>query len=274
VILVAGGSGRLGALVVAGLTARGERVRVLTRDPTRATRVLGPLVEVAIGDVRDPASLRAAAMGVSIVVSAVHGFVGPGRVTPESVDRDGNANLVAAAKGAGADLVLVSVVGAGTQHPMELFRMKAAAEDTLRRSGLRWTIVRASAFLELYLELMLGTAGRSGRPLVFGRGRNPINFVPVADVAAAVVHATLERSERGRIVTVSGPRNLTLNELAAMAQFELGVAGKTARHVPRAALRVLAATRAVADSAISRQARAALIMDTTDMTGKDARTSA
>jgi NADH dehydrogenase len=271
VILVAGGTGRLGALVVAELAARGERVRVLTRDDTRATPVLGPLVEVAIGDVRDLASLRAAATGVSTVISAVHGFVGPGKVTPESVDRDGNANLVSAAGDAGADLVLVSVVGASKQHPMELFRMKAAAEGNLRRSGVPWTIVRASAFLELYLDLMRRTAGKSGRPLVFGRGRNPINFVPVTDVAAAVVRATLERSERGRIVTVAGPRNLTLNEVAAMAQLELGVAGRTARHVPRAALRVLAATRVVADSAISRQAKAALIMDTTDMTVEDAK---
>src|SRR6478609_9453099 len=227
VILVAGGTGRLGALVVAGLTARGERVRVLTRDPTRAASLEGPLVEVALGDVREPSSLGPAVAGARTVVSAVHGFAGPGRVNPESVDRDGNANLVASARAATADMVLVSVFGATTRHPMELFRMKAAAEDNLRRSGVPWTIVRATAFLELYLDLMRRTAGRSGRPLVFGCGVNPINFVPVADVAAAVVHATLQRSERGRIVTVAGPRNLTLNDVAAMAQHELGVADRT-----------------------------------------------
>jgi uncharacterized protein YbjT (DUF2867 family) len=266
VILVAGGTGRLGALVVAGLTARGERVRVLTRDPTRAASLEGPLVEVALGDVRDPSSLGPAVAGARTVVSAVHGFAGPGRVTPESVDRDGNANLVAAARAATADMVLVSVFGATAGHPMELFRMKAAAEDNLRTSGVPWTIVRASGFLELYLDLMRRTAGGSGRPLVFGRGQNPINFVAVTDVAHAVVDAAFDPSQRGRTVTVTGPRNLTLNELAAMAQQELGTAAKPPRHIPRAALRVLAATHVVGNSAVSRQANAALIMDTIDMT--------
>ena len=265
-ILVAGGTGRLGALVVAGLTGRGEQVRVLTRDPTRAASLEGPLVEVAVGDVRDPSSLGPAVAGARTVVSAVHGFAGPGRVTPQSVDRDGNANLVAAARAASADVVLVSVFGAAARHRMELFRMKAAAENNLRASGVPWTIIRATAFLELYLDLMRRTAGRSGRPLVFGRGDNPVNFVAVTDIAHSVVDAALDPSQRGRTVTVTGPRNLTLNELAAMAQKELGTAAKTPRHLPRAALRVLAATHVVGNSAVSRHANAALIMDTTDMT--------
>jgi uncharacterized protein YbjT (DUF2867 family) len=42
----------------------------------------------------------------------------------------------------------------GSDHPMKLFRMKAAAEMQLRRSGLPWTIVRAGAHLDLYQELL------------------------------------------------------------------------------------------------------------------------
>jgi uncharacterized protein YbjT (DUF2867 family) len=51
--------------------------------------------------VRQPADLGAAVQGVSAVVSAFHGFVGPGR-HPASVDRDGNANLIDAATTVGA----------------------------------------------------------------------------------------------------------------------------------------------------------------------------
>lgn len=266
-ILVAGGTGRLGRLVVAGLVAGGEPARVLTRDPARAALPSRQLVEVVQGDVRVPGTLPKALAGVRVVVSAVHGFAGPGRVTPKSVDRDGNAHLVAAANAAGADVVLMSVVGAAPDHAIELFRMKAAAESTLRASGVRWTIVRASAFLELYLELLHRSAGKSGRPMVFGRGDNPIHFVPVTEVADAVVGAVLDPSVRGRIVEVVGPRNLTLNELAAICQRDSGTVHKGPRHVPRAALRVLAASRFVSASAPARQAHAALIMDSTDMTG-------
>jgi uncharacterized protein YbjT (DUF2867 family) len=79
VILVAGGTGRLGRLVVARLTALGEPVRVLTRDAARAGLPSGPLVEVVEGDVRVPSTLPPTLEGVRLVVSAVHGFAEPGR---------------------------------------------------------------------------------------------------------------------------------------------------------------------------------------------------
>jgi NADH dehydrogenase len=269
-ILIAGGTGRLGTCVVARLTAHGERVRVLTRDVSRAAPLRSPFVDVVRGDVRDPSTLGPALAGVRTVVSAVHGFIGPGRVTPASVDRDGNANLVAAAKAEGAELVLVSVVGAAAQSPMELFRMKAAAEQTLIGSGVPWTIVQAAGFLELYLDLMRRSAGKGGRPLVFGRGENPINFVPVSDVADEVVRVALDPTQRGRTVRVCGA-NMTLNELAALVQQELGTTGKRPRYIPRPVLRTLAASRVISNSALSRQAGAAIVMDTADMTAVDPR---
>jgi uncharacterized protein YbjT (DUF2867 family) len=265
VILLAGGTGRLGTLVVSRLTAVREPVRVLTRDTCRAAALRGPLVDVVLGDVRDPSTLLPALSDVRTVVSAVQGFAGPGGVTPESVDRDGNANLVAAAKAEGSDVVLVSVVGASADSAMELFRMKAAAEENLINSGVPWTIVRASGFLELYLDLVRRSAGKAGRPLVFGHGQNPIDFVRVADVADAVVRATIDPALRCRTLNVCGT-NLTLNAVAAMVQQELGSDEKAPRHVPRSILRVLAASRVFNNSAVSRQASAALVMDSTDMT--------
>ncbi len=222
--------------------------------------------EIVVGDVRDPASLVPALSGVCTVVSAVHGFAGPGRVTPASVDRDGNAHLVAAAKAAGAGVVLVSVLGAAPDHPMELARMKAAAENNLRASGVGWTIVRAAPFLELFLGLIRDSVGKSQRPLVFGRGENPINFVPVADVADAVARAARQPYQLRQVLEIRGPANRTLNELAASVQRDLGTADRSPRHIPRAVLRLLSVTQRMTNSAVSRQAGQALIMDTTDMT--------
>ena len=251
--------------MVAGLTGLDEPVRVLTRDGKRA-EPLGPLVDVVVSDVRDRTSLARAVIGVHTVVSAVHGFAGPGRGTPRSVDRDGNAHLVAAAETVGADVILVSVIGASTGHPLELFRMKAAAEINLEAGRVAWTIVRAGPFLELYLELLRQTGAKTGRPLVFGAGDNPINFVPVGDVAVAVIAAALDPKQRGKTVEVKGRQNRTLNELAAQIQRELGTTGKPPRHIPTAVLRALAATRHLSHAAGPRQAQAALIMDTTVMT--------
>ncbi|MDX6327607.1 MAG: hypothetical protein QOK15_3961, partial [Nocardioidaceae bacterium] len=180
-IVVAGGTGRLGQRVVRRLLDRGLAVRVLTRSPTGAAG-LPAAVELAVGDVRDRTSLRAAMVGARTVVSAVQGVTGTGGDSPASVDRDGNANLVDVAADVGADVVLLSVVGASPVSPMELFAMKYAAEQHLRASGVPATVVRATAFAELWVEISRKTAGRSGRPVVFGRGDNPVNFVCVDDV--------------------------------------------------------------------------------------------
>lgn len=249
-ILVAGGTGRLGTLVVQRLAALGLEVRVMTRDAARARHVDEIATEVVIGDVRDRGNLDAAVVGVATVVSAVHGFVGPGRVTPASVDRAGNINLVDAAAEVGADVVLMSTVGASADSPMELFRAKYDAEQHLRERGLGWTVVRATAFVELWAEIM-------SKPIVFGRGDNPINFVSVRDVAAVVERAVTDPKLRGQVLEVGGPQDITFNQLAAMLHKLRGRSGRV-RHVPRPMLRALAP--------FVRPVRAALVMDTTDMT--------
>jgi len=249
-IAVAGGTGRLGTRVVKRLAARGLDVRVLTRDPARAAHLSGDAAEVVKCDVRDWASVQSALRGATTVVSAVHGFAGPGRVSPASVDRDGNANLVDTAASVEADVVLLSVVGASESNPMDLFRAKYAAEHHLQSSGVRWTIVRATAFVELWAEIMK-------KPIVFGRGENPINLVSVDDVAAVVERAVIDSDLRGQVIEVGGPQNLTFNELAALLQRIRGRPAKV-RHVPPSLLRAMAP--------FARHARAAIAMDTLDMT--------
>jgi NADH dehydrogenase len=192
-------------------------------------------VEVAQADIRDRAATTRACADADVVVSAVQGVAGPGRVSPQSVDREGNKHLVAAAQAAGADLVLMSVIGAAADHPMLLFRMKAAAESSVQSSGLGWTIVRSSAFIELHAEVLRETTARMRRPLVMGRGDNPVNFVAVDDVAAVVVAAILDPSLRGEVVEVAGPDNLTFDQLASLV-----VPGAPPRHVPRGLLRAAA----------------------------------
>ena len=264
-ILVAGGTGRLGTLLVGRLVRRGLDVRVLTRDPERAAHLACDQVQVVTGDVRDRDGLGHATAGIDVVVSAVHGFVGPRGISPATIDRDGNANLIDATRAAGADFVLMSTVGASPQSPMELFRMKYAAEQHAITGGLSTTVVRATAFLELWIELLQKTAARSGRPLVFGRGENAINFVSVIDVAALVERAITDPTTRGQTLEIGGPDNLTFSELARAVQLAAG-RRSSPRHVPPAVMRVMAATVGRVKPELGRQARAALVMDRVDLT--------
>jgi uncharacterized protein YbjT (DUF2867 family) len=265
VIVVAGGTGTLGTRLVPRLAGQGLAVRVLTRDPARAAHLAGPGVEVVRGDVRDPSSIARALRGAGTVISAVHGFTGPGGVSPASVDRAGNAHLIEAAARTGAAFVLVSVVGASPGHPIGLFRAKHAAEETLRASGVPWTIVRPTAFMETWGTIMGRPLQASGKILIFGRGDNPINFVSATDVAALVSQATTGLGLRGRFLELGGPGNLTFNQVATIVQQATGRRGAM-RHISRPALHTMAIAAAGLKPALARQARAALAMDTIDMT--------
>jgi uncharacterized protein YbjT (DUF2867 family) len=264
-ILVAGGTGTLGRRVVQLLVGDGEQVRVLTRRRERAS-ALPDGVEVVTGDIRSASDVAAAVRGCDTVVSAVHGFVGAGRPSPELVDRDGNAVLIRAAKDANvARFVLMSVHGARADHPMSLHRAKHAAEEELRRSGVPFTIVRATSFMETWMEVIGAPIAKSGAALVFGAGTNPINFVSVRDVAALVTLSLRERSPKGEVIDIGGPEDIGF---VTFAQRLLDSAGKERRikHIPLLALRLLSVLARPFWPVFARQAHAAVVMNTTAMT--------
>jgi uncharacterized protein YbjT (DUF2867 family) len=267
-ILIAGGTGLLGREIIARLTARdaSERVRVMTRDRQRAREFPGS-VDVVLGDVRSEADVSNATTGITTVISAVHGFAGPGSPTPEAIDRDGNAHLVDAAKAAGVrHFVLVSVVDARSDHPMSLHRAKFAAEEHLKASGLGFTIVRATAFMERWSLVLGADLATKGRAMVFGDGTNPINFVSVRDVADVVVPRACAEP-KGETIDVAGPENLGMR---AFAEKLVRAHGRDARidRIPRTALRVMSVLARPFAPAFARQAQAAVVMDTIPMSAE------
>ena len=72
-ILIVGGTGNVGRHVVPALLEKGERVRVLTRDPERARGLLGAGAEIVPGDLSEPSSVRPALEGVERVYLATNG---------------------------------------------------------------------------------------------------------------------------------------------------------------------------------------------------------
>jgi NADH dehydrogenase len=143
-ILVAGGTGDARPLAIPLLAGHGEPIQVLTRGGRPSPQLALPGVETLIGDVRDPESLRRAMVGVRTVISAINGFGGDGALGAKAIDRDGNINLIDAAEAAGVEhFVLVSIQQAAADHPIELFRMKVAAEKAVWRAA--WlTMVRST----------------------------------------------------------------------------------------------------------------------------------
>ncbi len=263
-ILIAGGTGTLGTEVVHLLTARGLEVRILTRDPARAEHERGDLVEIVSGDVQDARAVERAVAGTQTVISAIQGFGGIDPAGPQAVDRQGNTNLIRAAKEGETDhFILVSIQGAAPDHPMELFRMKHLAEEELKASGLTWTIIRPTAYMETWATLIGEPLLKSGRTRIFGRGNNPINFVSAHDVARFVELAVVDPAMRGEVVEVGGPENLTMEQFAQTFEAVSGKAGKVS-YVPLPMMRLMSVLMRPINPTLARQIHAGVVMDTHD----------
>src|SRR5690606_27133559 len=201
--LVVGATGTLGGSIAKRLLAAGDRVRVLVREgsPARAANprtepdeLAGAGAEVVTGDLRDPASLRAALAGVDVVVSTASGTKRAPPDTTATVDAEGTANLAAAAAASGVrKLVLVSAAGVA---PPGVARAKWRCEGPVRASGVPDVLLRPARYMADWSGFLIGLQRRAGGGVVelVGDGTKPSSFVDEADVAE--VAASLARDPR------------------------------------------------------------------------------
>lgn len=239
-ILVVGATGLLGRETTTLLLRRGHRVRVLARTPGKAADLQQLGAEVVQGDLIDHPSLQRACEGVQRVFAAAHSLLGAGKYRSEHVDDAGHRALIDGAKAAGVShVVYTSILGVSPDHPVDFFRTKAAVEAYIQASGLDYTILRPSAFMEWHMHVFNGKAIlERGKTTILGSGNKLRNFVAVRDVAHFAYLALTDPSMRNRIVEIGGPQNLTNNQVAALYASLSGMAPKV-QHIPPSVARVL-----------------------------------
>ncbi|MEX0890565.1 MAG: SDR family oxidoreductase [Gemmatimonadota bacterium] len=222
--LVVGATGALGSSVAGQLLARGHTLRILVRPGSDASALIQAGAEPVEGDLKDPASLARACAGVSAVVTTANSA---GRAEPDtvdSVDRAGNLSLIQAAADAGVEhFVFVSAVGASDDSPVPFFQAKAAAERTLRESGMAWTILQPNVFMDVWVGMIVGMPLAEGRPVTLVRpGTHRHTFIAMADVAAFTVAAATSPAARGRTLVVGGPQALSWRDVVQVAEDVVG----------------------------------------------------
>lgn len=190
-VLVFGATGGTGRRVVTQLLGQGRSVRAFVRDETSAREKLGSDVEYVTGDVREPATVRPALLGVKLVISAI-GSSGSSRDpsnSPEAVDFGGVKTIADEAALAGVEhMVLVSSMGATVEdHPLNqmfdnVLRWKFKGEEALRNSGVPYTIIRPGGLTE--------EPGGNSEIRVFAEdaGEGSIARADVASVCVAVLN--------------------------------------------------------------------------------------
>src|SRR3954469_6098236 len=225
VLLLTGATGLLGHEVVRRLTASGIPVRCLVRDPRR----LGPervRVQLAIGDLADPASWRNALRGVDTVVHLAGGARDQPGATVEELNGLAAWRLLRAAERVRVrHFVWTMPLGATPHHPMRMQRAKALAATALAEAAIPTTTFApplTSAPGDRHLRWLERLGYLPAVPLA---GRGIARTQPLwAEDAADCVLAALERppAEHARY-ELAGPQVLAQREVVALA---LAAAGR------------------------------------------------
>ena len=98
--------------------------------------------------------------------------------------------------------------------------MKYLAEKELQASGLMWTVIQATAFMETWGEIIGRPLLKTGKAIVFGHGNNPINFVSIYDVEQFVEMALVTNAMDKTIIEVGGPQNLSMRQVVKIFEVD------------------------------------------------------
>lgn len=235
--LVVGATGFLGGEICRQLVAAGKPVRALVRATSdmkkkAALQALG--VELVEGDLKDAASLAAACTGVAAVISTASATISrQSGDSLQSVDRDGQINLIDAARAASAPHFIY--VSAHLNVDCPLTESKHAVEQHLQQSGLTYTILQPANFMEVWLSPLLGFDAANARAQVFGTGQNPVSWISLRDVAQFAIAALDHPAARNSVIPLGGPAALSPLEVIAIFEQLTGRSFEV-QHIPIEAL--------------------------------------
>lgn len=232
-VLVTGATGRLGRLLVPRLQAQGARVRVYTRQPGQARLLLGPQVEIATGDLDDPAALRRASQG------ATHAFL-LSPITPTLAVQQIAVVEAARAEGVGHIVKLSgsdwTIAPAGRSLSGDAH---ALVEAALLRAGLSHVVLRPNAWSQVVL-------GRIAQELQVSdvitspHGDARVSYIDARDIADVAVEALLNQAlVQARRAECPGPWVLTGSEALdypAIATLATRITGRPVRCCARGAM--------------------------------------
>jgi uncharacterized protein YbjT (DUF2867 family) len=247
VILLTGATGTVGSALLRRLIAEGKQVRCLVRDPRR----LGPervRVQIALGDLANPASFRHALRGVDTVVHLAAAIRDQETASIEELNGVATLRLLRAAERGGVKRFLFfSTLGATLHSPARFFRAKALAEQAVRESSLDTFVFSPSIVYtpgDHWLRLLERMSWLPAMPV---SGKGEALYQPIwADDAAAATMAVLDgRGNNAEPIELAGPETMSQDQIIKTVLRSLG-RRRRLLHVPlpvvRAGLKAVEAT--------------------------------
>lgn len=205
-------------MLVPLLSSRGEQFRAMSRDPQKAASILGLDVEVVQGDFEVPESVISALVGVDRVFFLSH----PGPHSNEET-----RNFAEAMKKAGVQrIVRISGLTDGIDSPLVLHRWHSEAEQNVIESGIPYTILRPTSFMQNHLGSARSIASEG---VIHGMLRDgKVGYIDTRDIAEVAACALTADGHEGKTYVITGPESLSMNEIADKLS---AVAGREVKYV-------------------------------------------
>jgi uncharacterized protein YbjT (DUF2867 family) len=218
--VISGASGNTGKVVATRLLKAGKQVRALVRNADKAKELAALGAEVVSVDLSDRVGLERALVGAT-------GFylLSPPDMGSQSFLAERSQLLAAVASTVKAaavpHVVFLSSIGAQHETGTGIIQSVAAGERALRGSGVPSTFLRAAYFVENWAAV-LPVAKQDGVLPSFIPGGLKTPMVSTVDIGMLAAEALLEGPRAERVLELSGPQDLTPQELAATVAKVLG----------------------------------------------------
>jgi uncharacterized protein YbjT (DUF2867 family) len=238
-IVVAGVTGQTGAAVAQLLLDRKQSVRVLVRSADKGTAWQAKGAEVAVLDLADFSALATAlrgSEGAYLIVPPAYASADPNATAYAIVDAYSAALKSVAAQGsAPRQVVVLSSVGA--QHAAKtgpILPCHYAEQQLSQLTASHCTFLRSGYFMQNLANFVGAVTGQGVLPVLFSPSRK-IAIVAVEDIARIAADALVQAASKHQVVEVSGPAELSFEDIAATFSRLLG-RPVTAQQVPEAAI--------------------------------------
>jgi NADH dehydrogenase len=251
-VLVVGSTGLLGMEICRKLTKAGKNVKALVRttsDYKKVTALKEMGAETREGDLKDVSSIRKAMQGIRYIISTASStFSRQEGDSIESVDGDGQANLVKTARDAGVNqFIFISFSPISLDFPLQT--AKRSIEKLLEESKINYTILQPGFFMEVWFSPAVGFDIPHSKATIYGSGKNKLNWISLKDVAAVAVSSLDNEVFRDSVLQLGGPEALSPLEVVRIFEKQAGNSFTT-EYVPQAVLqaRKSAATDSFSES--------------------------